>query len=315
MPSKTRGCNLCQLFWGCIINTEKCANKLATRFLSEASLSLEIDNFEDGILLNLYARGTSDCVYGFIELVRLKANERKQLEVLEKRLVERFSPGTMFDDLRKLVDERILPWMKDCYEHRENHSWCGLSGDATIYPTRLIDIGEAEDDAIRLVETDFKSVTNPYLILSYCWGQSNESAKTTRNNLESRLCGFSTTMLPKTIRDSIMLTRMMGFRYLWVDAICIVQATEDDLGDFKLEAVRMRDYYANAQCCISASLARDSSEGFLTERPLAKCPVPRIALEFGLSTTSQSLFVELKERDGDLRRVLLKSPLMERGWS
>ncbi|KAF0323873.1 hypothetical protein GQ607_008845 [Colletotrichum asianum] len=87
--SAAADCNLCQLFWGCIINTEKCANKLATRFLSEASLSLEIDNFEDGILLNLYARGTSDCVYGFIELVRLKANERKQLEVLEKRLVER----------------------------------------------------------------------------------------------------------------------------------------------------------------------------------------------------------------------------------
>lgn len=82
--------------------------------------------------------------------------------------------------------------------------------------------------------------------------------------------------LPKTIRDAIMLTRMLDFRYLWVDAICIVQATKSDPGDFKLEAMRMGDYYANAQCCISASLARDSSEGFLTERPLSKFPVPRI---------------------------------------
>lgn len=88
--SAVAGCNLCQLFWGCIINTENCANKLATRFLSEASLSLEIGNFEGRIDLNLYARGTSDYVYGFIELARLKANGRKQsAQVLEKRQVER----------------------------------------------------------------------------------------------------------------------------------------------------------------------------------------------------------------------------------
>ncbi|KAK2779602.1 heterokaryon incompatibility protein [Colletotrichum kahawae] len=206
--------------------------------------------------------------------------------------------------------------MKECYEHRENHSHCGLSGHATLFPTRLIDVGEVEDDLIRLVETGHDSVTNPYLILSYCWGQGNESARTTRENLESRLCRFSMTTLPKTIRDAILLTKMMGFQYLWVDAMCIVQASDDDPGDFKLEAMRMRDYYANAQCCISASLARDSSEGFLTGRPLGRFPVPRVvALKLASSTSSQSALFKGEQRPAFRRAdVLEATPLMERGW-
>lgn len=205
--------------------------------------------------------------------------------------------------------------MKDCYERQENYSHCGLSGDTTVFPKRLIDIGEVEDDSIRLIETDHNSVTQPYLILSYCWGQSNESTKTTRDNLESRSCGLSTRMLPKTIRDAILLTRMMGFRYLWVDAICIVQATKDDSGDFKLEAMRMRDYYANAQCCISASLARDSSEGFLTQRPLGRFPVPRVVtLKLTSSVISKSVLLKGRESEENLKDVLWTSPLMERGW-
>ncbi|KAH9231259.1 hypothetical protein K456DRAFT_1897123 [Colletotrichum gloeosporioides 23] len=315
--SAAAGCTLCQLFWCCIINSEEVAKRQTVRFLFDASISMNVDPRDrtcgGSFFIRLEVEGMSVDSTSCINFIPLEADQWKGSEVLEERQVKRFSPGTILDDLGELVNNQILPWMKNCHEQQENHSHCGPSGDSRIFPTRLIDVGEGGDDSIRLIETDHKSVTNPYLILSYCWGQGNESAKTTRDNLESRLCRFSTTTLPKAIRDAIILTRMMGFRYLWVDAMCIVQATEDDPGDFKLEAIRMRDYYVNAECCIAASLARDSSEGFLTERPLGRFPVPRIALKLSSSITSQSVLLRGKEFELDLKRALLASPLMQRG--
>ncbi|KAK1856506.1 hypothetical protein CCHR01_00885 [Colletotrichum chrysophilum] len=313
--SAAAGCTLCQLFWCCIINSQEVAKRQTVRFLFDASLSIDVGVRHGGsFYISLRVEGMSVDSWSCINFIPLEADQWKGSEILEERQVKRFSPGTIFDDLGELVNNQILPWMKNCHEQQEDHSHCGPSSDSRIFPARLIDVGEGEDDLIRLIETGHKSVTNPYLILSYCWGQSNESAKTTRDNLESRLCRFSTTTLPKTIRDAIILTRMMGFRYLWVDAMCIIQATEDDPGDFELEAMRMREYYVNAECCIAASLARDSSEGFLTERPLGRFPVPRIASKLSSSITSQSVLLRGEEFEMYLKKALSASPLMERGW-
>ncbi|KAF3014533.1 hypothetical protein E8E14_012437 [Neopestalotiopsis sp. 37M] len=106
---------------------------------------------------------------------------------------------------------------------------------------------------------------------------------------------------------------MMGFEYLWVDAMCILQATESHPGDFETEAIKMRDYYANAECCISASLASDSSEGFLTERPLGRFPISAVLLK--LSNPSQSLYLEVNESERNLSDILYETPLMQRGCS
>jgi hypothetical protein len=41
------------------------------------------------------------------------------------------------------------------------------------------------------------------------------------------------TSLPETSKDAIVLTRSLGYRYLWIDALCIVQ---DDALDWEREA-------------------------------------------------------------------------------
>lgn len=225
-----------------------------------------------------------------------------------------FTPESICEDLTNLIREQIQPWMKSCCERQEGHSHCDPSNNTKVLPKRLVHILEAEHEYIKLVEIDHSTdiASRPYLILSYCWGQGNESAKTTIRNLESRLEKVSTITLPRTIQDAIRLTRMMGFEYLWVDAMCILQATESHPGDFETEAIKMRDYYANAQCCISASLASDSSEGFLTERPLGRFPISAVLLK--LSNPSQSLYLEVDESERNLSDILYETPLMERGW-
>lgn len=210
--------------------------------------------------------------------------------------------------------------MKSCCERQGSHGRCRAAIDSIALPTRLVDVGTFQHPLIKLVETNQREAYHgayPYLILSYCWGQGNTSAKTTNYNLMKRLQEISVDELPKTIQDAILVTRMMGFQYIWIDAICIIQATDGEAGDFTSEAPKMGDYYANADCCISASLASDSSEGFLTQRPLARFPIIQdIILKFSdsPSTPSNSLFLWAHQRHYNLKKTLTDTPLMKRGW-
>lgn len=213
--------------------------------------------------------------------------------------------------------------MNECCFGQGDHRHCRQTNVGGLIPTRLVDVGKPQSDTVKLVETDNRlgSTMYPYLILSYCWGKGNDIAKTTVDNLQNRRDGFAIAGLPRTIRDAITLTRMMEYQYLWVDAICIIQSSgDDDPGDFEKESAKMGDYYANAQCCISASLASNSSEGFLNERPLGRYPIQGVIVAALkpplLETRSFSLDPPSFDDHPDtaLREALEKSPLMKRGW-
>ncbi|KAF5543203.1 hypothetical protein FPHYL_11318 [Fusarium phyllophilum] len=162
-----------------------------------------------------------------------------------------------------------------------------------------------------------------YLILSYCWGKgaSNSNARTTSSNLQSRLAGLDIETLPKTIQDAIFLTRLMRVKYLWVDATCIVQPEgPHDRGDWEAEADKMGDYYSNALCCIAASCASSSEDGFLRPVPLGRYKLQEHIVPFMDKVGDEDyMFTELEPAlDGSgtesypLKRM--EHPLMKRGW-
>lgn len=165
-----------------------------------------------------------------------------------------------------------------------NHPTCNQledKEDRSLRPTRLIDVSNLDILLLCDAAHDIASAASPpeYLILSYCWGKS-QNAVTTYKNLEDRQnSGFLVSSLPQTIQDAVALTRRMGVRYLWVDAICIVQPSKEagwDASDWEHEAPRMGYYYRNAKCTIAASHSNDSAQGFLTERmTLRHGPPPR----------------------------------------
>ncbi|WAO91487.1 HET domain-containing protein [Fusarium falciforme] len=69
--------------------------------------------------------------------------------------------------------------------------------------------------------------------------------------------------LPKTFQDAISLVRKLGYQYIWIDSLCIIQ---DDPQDWELEASRMASIYQNSQLTIAASRAIDSSQGLFSIR-------------------------------------------------
>ncbi|KAF7883376.1 uncharacterized protein EAF02_005296 [Botrytis sinoallii] len=237
----------------------------------------------------------------------------------ESRRIKQFAQGEVLEDLEDLVNTQIQPWIEACYNRRENHENCGRTVGTNILPTRLIDVGTMNNESVRLITTtdSMEPSKHPYLILSYCWGRGNDVAKTTTGNLEDRLRSFDIAYLPKTIQDAIILTRLMNIRYLWVDAICIIQSSEnDDYSEFQTEASKMRDYYANAECCIAASVANDAAEGFLRERLLGRYPIQFIFLTYPgtVGPDRQSITLHSKENVATLRNVIDESPLSKRGW-
>lgn len=116
-------------------------------------------------------------------------------------------------------------------------------------------------EIVKLVETG--GAVGCYAALSYCWGLTPQVEKTTTSNLHRQLDGIPLQILPKTIADTIRLCCKLGFDYVWVDALCIIQ---DDYEDWTREAAKMSEVYGKSALTIVPSIVRDSSESFVEAR-------------------------------------------------
>ncbi|KAF2736245.1 hypothetical protein EJ04DRAFT_401902, partial [Polyplosphaeria fusca] len=155
-------------------------------------------------------------------------------------------------------------WARKCLKH---HSRCrgtisrGQIEEHELHrlPTRVIDVGcPGSEDEPRLVETAGYPKGH-WVALSHCWGSSeHHPPKTTKTNLNEHKEGIAFSKFPKTFLEAIILTRALGFRYLWADSLCIVQ---DDVEDWLLESKNMGLVYQHAVITLAASGAENSSEG------------------------------------------------------
>lgn len=156
--------------------------------------------------------------------------------------------------------------LDDC---RGNHQ-CGGTPNPEL-PRRLLDLESSTTDpeSIRLVVTEEVLENSAqkidYAVLSYCWGTTS-AFTTTPATLSSRLDGFSIAEMPRTLRDTVEVARNMGYRYLWIDALCILQGSRDDavaVADWLSEAARMHWIYGNASLCVVAAGASNSDQGLM----------------------------------------------------
>jgi hypothetical protein len=130
-----------------------------------------------------------------------------------------------------------------------------------MLPRRLLDLESMGDDSLCTI-TDQVTEKNKYAALSYCWG-GKATVETTKSNLASHQIGIKKCLLPKTIFDAINATRRLGIRYLWVDALCIVQ---DDETDWKSEASKMGQIYRRAVVTLAATISTSSTYGLYSRR-------------------------------------------------
>lgn len=87
-------------------------------------------------------------------------------------------------------------------------------------------------------------------------------------------------MLPDTIVDAIEVTRSAGIRYIWVDALCIVQ---DDPLSLKSQLPQMAQIYAQAVFTIVAAAAINADDGLAGVRSGSRKVVKNIIMLSELS--------------------------------
>ena len=134
------------------------------------------------------------------------------------------------------------------------HSRC-RAPQTTFLPTRILDVGSIFDGTIFLLISEDRKAR--YAALSYCWGGQQEVV-TKEDTWEAMTQGISLSVLPKTIQDAVTVTRRLGLRYLWVNALCIKQDSEEDWAS---ESSKMADIYGNATVTIAAASGSNCSAG------------------------------------------------------
>ncbi|RMJ08395.1 hypothetical protein CDV36_011976 [Fusarium kuroshium] len=156
-----------------------------------------------------------------------------------------------------LIDTyRILDWVHNCEDR--HGSECQLPTEVPFAEAfrglpfiRLIDVQDG-----CLVEKQYHV---KYITLSYVWG-AVANFRLTRANRRVLLTPGSldkvSGRIPATIRDAIAVVQCLGCRYLWVDALCLVQNDTYDLD----EGVNTMDLiYERAWLTIVAACGHDAN--------------------------------------------------------
>ena len=160
----------------------------------------------------------------------------------------------------RIDTELVKGWLSDC---RKEHEICeskAIRNRLQIYlpPSAfLVDVNQKciaydpPDDAI-------------YAALSYKWGCTRQFLTT------SGELGYSGTPgdldrrpLPRTVRDAITLTRDIGMRYTWIDALCIFH---DDAEHMESQISQMHRIYSEAAVTIIAASSEDADDGLFVTK-------------------------------------------------
>lgn len=159
----------------------------------------------------------------------------------------------------------VPQWLQTCLESHEACRQATALG--APLPKRVVAVGNDTNTDIRLIETDLmipNSATAPpgYIALSHCWGKSVHLTTTT-STLTQRKSNIPFADLPPTFGDAVLLTRRLGFEYLWIDSLCIIQ---DDAQDWVNESAKMASIYQGAQLVLAATSSVDGDGGCLFPR-------------------------------------------------
>ncbi|KAI9706211.1 MAG: hypothetical protein M1820_004972 [Bogoriella megaspora] len=161
------------------------------------------------------------------------------------------------DDLSTGSKARLLlarHWLDQCRRH---HRMCSfLQRDPAQLPSRVIDVGDFGGTQQSFLH-ESRGQVDDYVCLSHRWGGSTV-VTTTLRSLQHRKSGIPIKQMPKTFRDAVTATRLLGIRYLWIDSLCVVQ---DHLGDWETEARAMGRIFKGATLTLCATTATCADTG------------------------------------------------------
>ncbi|KAI0760155.1 heterokaryon incompatibility protein-domain-containing protein, partial [Fomes fomentarius] len=104
-----------------------------------------------------------------------------------------------------------------------------------------------------------------YAALTHCWG-GEVPGKTVLANVDARREAIDGAELPANFLEAMRTTRELGIRYLWIDALCIIQDCDEH---WRAEAAKMAAIYSGAAVVVSAMDSASSTAGILKPNRVA----------------------------------------------
>lgn len=145
-----------------------------------------------------------------------------------------------------------------------------------------------------------------YLALSHCWGR--KPFRIMRQDSRAEFAtGVPVSSLAPNFRDAVFMTHRLGFRYVWIDSLCIIQGSEED---WNREAPLMNKVYKNAFLTLGAMASPDGHGGLFRSRdPEMTSPCP-FRLRTGEDGDVDCLLVNSNFWESQVR----EAPLSQRAW-
>ncbi|KAK5991418.1 hypothetical protein PT974_09700 [Cladobotryum mycophilum] len=152
---------------------------------------------------------------------------------------------------------------------------------AELQGFRLIDCAHSPPQVVQ------RSLTEDYVALSYVRGKPTNE-----------------TNWPRVVRDAVAVTKDLGFRYLWVDAVCIDNSRQEErVGHIE----RMNDIFEGAVVTIIAACGDDAMHGLPGVGSTARPAQPK----YRFTTSNIALVSSLQ----DPRLLVKSSTWYTRGWT
>lgn len=208
--------------------------------------------------------------------------------------------------------ELIKRWIKDCQDSHEECPSKAHNENLLGLPARILDVGP-EDGSLepRLFQTN--SSSGSWAALSYCLGKT-PFLKLLGENIKDFEDGIPMASIPRTLQDAIHLTRQLGLKYLWIDALCTIQDSEED---WREQSSQMPSIYAEAFITIASSANSTPFDGLFDSRNYQWTHEPSAELNLG---ADQGVLEFTKRREYHSASgyckddPLVKDHLEDRGW-
>ncbi|KAJ8112862.1 hypothetical protein OPT61_g4875 [Boeremia exigua] len=283
--SAKSGCHFC-----CLLLDVVAASSRRTEYTLGFPLSLYMISIE-----------SEDGIRGFISLYNIPI-PREHRPPMTLAI-----PGTNHPKVLDLARR----WLHSC---RTGHSQCcdlrssrapggsdrPQSASGSFTPSRLVYIKASKGfiQSIRLVPKSALDHNCVYATLSHCWG-GNDIIKLKEKSLRSFQTEIPLEELSRTFIEAIQVTVALGFCYLWIDSLCIIQ---DSKVDWLNESQQMGDVYRHSELTLAAVKAQNSHEGLFTNRT-GRCLTPCQILG---GSGQESMYAR--------SRRFQDQPLYRRGW-
>ena len=213
-------------------------------------------------------------------------------------------------------------WLTECRQQagkEYGHRFCPQISQGAL-PTRVIEVEPSDGSKMPflLVTKEVEQgLREPWVALSHCWGPSGTvSLITTENTLSERVAGIPMETLPKSFQDAVTITRKLGFRYLWIDSLCILQ---DNKEDWRTESGKMDEIYSQAALVIAIEAAASSDDGIFDSTSIRrnKDLITSRYIAPSLGIDAGTLWLMPRGTTEETSQVWLSSegPLSTRAWT